>query len=335
MNNIKKVSQSRLTSIDAMRVASLLAIILFHFNVEMIIKFGYQNVISWNGNRYIDLGQIGVGIFVIISGYSLMTSSRDASIIDFYKKRMLRILPPFYISYIVCLLVLIIFNGGVNFNTSPHRFLLTLIGFDGYFNYRLQSFYITGEWFLGAIISLYIIFPLACAIVKKSGNIAILITISLYEINHHFYSHIYKINEWNNIITMLVFFAFGMALKEIKNTSLASLFYFLLCMLYIVFFRDIDIVFTKITICIMLFIFVMTLFKIPVIAMIQSKKISYVANLGFYIFLVHHVLISIVVSKLSKEGKPVNSYLQFFIALSLSCAIGFICFKIHSRLSKK
>ena len=63
----------RIFSIDLLRVLSLFMIILFHFNVEMIMKRGWGDMIGWHGNNYIDLGQIGVGLFMIISGYSLST----------------------------------------------------------------------------------------------------------------------------------------------------------------------------------------------------------------------------------------------------------------------
>lgn len=38
--------------------------------------------------------------------------------------------------------------------------LLSLLGMDGYFQYRGPNYYLIGEWFFGAIVFLYILYPL-------------------------------------------------------------------------------------------------------------------------------------------------------------------------------
>lgn len=47
------------------------------------------------------------------------------------------------------------------YNGNPKYLLLTLFGMDGYMSYRYTpNYYFIGEWFLGALILLYLCYPL-------------------------------------------------------------------------------------------------------------------------------------------------------------------------------
>ena len=47
--------------------------------------------------------------------------------------------------------------------------MLTVFGVDGYFSYRGLNYYIVGEWFFGAIVMLYALYPLFLKSVNKLG----------------------------------------------------------------------------------------------------------------------------------------------------------------------
>lgn len=62
------------------------------------------------------------------------------------------------------------------------RFVLTLIGMDGYLSEYGSGFYVLGEWFLGFIVLFYIIFPLLRYLLKKNELVMWIIVLALYVI---------------------------------------------------------------------------------------------------------------------------------------------------------
>jgi hypothetical protein len=48
------------------------------------------------------------------------------------------------------------------------KLFLTLFGMDGYLSYRINSYYLIGEWFLGAIIIIYFLYPFLSWLMNKS-----------------------------------------------------------------------------------------------------------------------------------------------------------------------
>lgn len=94
--------------------------------------------------------KIGVDIFFIMSGLGLYNSfSRDNNIWRFYKKRLTRILPTYFMVILIWAVISIV---------------LSLESFTGFlWKYSLISFWMSGElveWFIAAIILLYLVFPI-------------------------------------------------------------------------------------------------------------------------------------------------------------------------------
>lgn len=95
-------------------------------------------------------GYLGVDIFFFISGFGLMTGwykKKNPSILFFYKRRFLRIMPIFWFFLIVNLILLALFGSVWDLNTL----IINLTGF---------GFFFTGyHWFISAILLCYLIFP--------------------------------------------------------------------------------------------------------------------------------------------------------------------------------
>ena len=152
------MTSKRLFALDFIRSLSIIFIILFHFN-EWIGRRISSDLVLFSS--YTLLGTVGVSLFVILSGASLSLSSLSQfSISRFYWKRFLAIFPLFYISYLFVLLMNNIFLERVLFPArAPVSFLLTVVGFDGFLLFKIKTYYLIGEWFLGLIIILYIVYP--------------------------------------------------------------------------------------------------------------------------------------------------------------------------------
>ena len=300
------------------------------------MKRGWGDMIGWHGNSYIDLGQIGVGLFMIISGYSLSTNSNSCGVFSFYKKRLLRIFPQFYVCYAVCLVALIVCNGCVTFSAPPVNFLLTLIGFDGYLHYKLNTFYVTGEWFLGAIVSLYIAFPAIVRLTSRYPLTTSFASVFIFYVNHHFYGRLYTISEWNNLITMGTLFTLGSSYRfaSEKFTPVMMLAPFFVSLLYLILFLDASPVPTKVAVAVFFFSATASFFQLCKLNWIKSSAITYVAEVSFAAFLVHHVVISILTSDNKLDNHIHNNYALLCLSIVLTLFFGWVCYKANTVIMK-
>lgn len=160
-----KESKKRYFAYDLMRAAAMLLIVFYHMNCEwsarlmesslVVTKIGAQGYLGWQG----------VSLFILVSGAAQCISyERCSDLKTYYKKRWWSIFPSFYMAYFVCYLMGG-FGGGVKlFDLS---FLWTITGLDGYASlFGIQSHYLVGEWFIGMILVLYIVFPVLYALVQ-------------------------------------------------------------------------------------------------------------------------------------------------------------------------
>ncbi len=103
------MNQKRNYTIDIFRTIAILSVLIYHFYV--LANYPYQkNVIL---NRFIGIGgELGVTLFFVISGFSICTSlqkmeetENGVNSKEFLKKRFLRILPQYYVSIAIVLLL--------------------------------------------------------------------------------------------------------------------------------------------------------------------------------------------------------------------------------------
>lgn len=160
------MSKKRIVYLDFIRVFSCLCIMLNHFNASVSGwngSFVYPNSVIPNFYLGVYLGDIGVTLFFILSGAALMMTYKEGNLKRYYKKRLLNIYPMFWLAYLGATVVdFLLFKG---MNTSDLKLLIfTVLGMDGYLGSTwipaAFSFYKLGEWFLGCILLLYLIFPL-------------------------------------------------------------------------------------------------------------------------------------------------------------------------------
>ncbi|MCD8356571.1 MAG: acyltransferase [Clostridia bacterium] len=100
--------------------------------------------------------KIGVDIFFMMSGLGLYNSfNRDNNILRFYKKRLTRLLP----AYIFVVVIWAVISVGLSIESLT----------DFFWKYSLVSFWLDGElaeWFIAAIVLLYLIFPVLYWLLK-------------------------------------------------------------------------------------------------------------------------------------------------------------------------
>ncbi len=172
--------KKRYNFMNLLRILSMFAIVFYHM-VFTLYLYGirqHDSIKFLFSNANMHIAKVGVSLFFILSGCGLMMSAGDDRfrVKDFYKKRFIKILIPFYVVYVFYFAYHIV-TGHLSLphpfaerHLKPYSFLFTLFGMDSY----VDSFGIPscslgiGEWFLGCLIMMYVLFPfLRILIIKR------------------------------------------------------------------------------------------------------------------------------------------------------------------------
>lgn len=167
---------------------SCLCVITVHFNASVS---GFQNGIFIHpnsvvpnflfGNR-IYLGDIGTCLFFMLSGASLMLSYRPGNLKIYAQKRWLAIYPQFYLAFFLATMLDFFLQRGLS-SGDWRQLIFSFLGMDGYLaNLGLIGFdfYKCGEWFLGCLLLLYLVFPMLYYCLEKKPAVTVFTGVMLY-----------------------------------------------------------------------------------------------------------------------------------------------------------
>lgn len=165
------MKKERIFYLDFVRAIATISIIFTHYNALFIyntsVPMPQKAILTLTvGNIYI--GGWGVSLFLIISGAALMYVYENyLDVLTFWKKRFINIYPMFWIAYIGAMLFNFYRFGSIDTSIGKWRYIFSFLGIDQYLGvYEIPGFSLVGEWFLGYIIIIYIIFP----ILRKGVN---------------------------------------------------------------------------------------------------------------------------------------------------------------------
>lgn len=331
------MKKERLFYLDFIRAIAVVSILLTHFNARYLYlspPMPEKAVITTTvSNIYI--GNWGVSLFFIISGAALMYVYQDRlDIKKFYKKRFLSIYPMFWIAYIFAFLFLFYTNKSVPGGGSPKiNFIFTVLGLDGMLAAYIPTFYILGEWFLGTIILMYILFPLlrkgvlshpvlTAAVIAgiyvvmfsvTDVDISIIVLTRLPEIAFGMYFVRWgkKINWKIAAAALIVLIANGIispSLPPMLQTTYVGIASFIV-LVYISYFL-----------------------KFPVCVNISSAVSKY----SYAVFLVHHVVIAKMMSTFDLAGIPVlHSYILFVATCTVIAFLSVLLYRFHAYVVRE
>lgn len=314
--------ERRIEWLDFIRACATIAIVIFHFNCSIGAHHVYHDVENIpiffyeykNGN----LGQIGVSVFFILSGASLMyTYKNEISIYKYAVKRWKNIFPMFYCAYIMAA----IYYFWVYKSLNPFcvvregwTFILTLFGMDGYTTPIIGNYYLLGEWFLGAIILMYFIFPCLRWVVLHTNTILVLVLSIMLEILLiENYSFNYPI-EYFFLIRM---FEFLIGMLLVYKKSEIKIYNFSIALLIVIICLLIDIPVKQIykTIVMGISVFVV----LGYLGGVKKRKnilIKLISSYSYVIFLIHHIIIEQVCSRFENmEYGVADTYVVLFICV--------------------
>ncbi|MCR4908922.1 MAG: acyltransferase [Lachnospiraceae bacterium] len=192
-------------SFDLIRAVSTFVIVLFHFSysfVEYSVQGNYIFIMLYANGTW---GSVFVALFFMLSGASLIYNHEDMTLKDvprFYFRRFLAIFPMFYIVWIIVYISNSRLLGTWHWGGPNKNYLLSLFGVDGYFMHHGMNYYCIGEWFLGAIIMIYLLFPLLKFLFMKFRIPSTILLTAVYIFN--VYRHLLSSAPDKNLFIVLV-----------------------------------------------------------------------------------------------------------------------------------
>ena len=186
--------------IEALRGLSVILVILYHFKLE---NLDYQIIKG---------GFIGVDIFFVISGFIITkiiieNDIQNFSLLNFYERRIKRIIPLFSIVLIVSIVSLPIIYDNFLINKNINSSIATSVGISNFYFWLTSTLYQFAQqnnlinlhyWSLSIEIQFYIFFPLMFVFLRNKKKFIPYIVFTLFFISYIFVIKIYKTHNFFN-----------------------------------------------------------------------------------------------------------------------------------------
>jgi len=207
----------RIEGIDLLRGLAVSVVVLYHFFeiLKLHNHFLYPYITS--------IGQIGVPLFFIISGYliyrsieySIAKKGKNSGIKYFFLHRIFRIIPAYYVNFLVVfLLAYFIFGTMQTWSTDfTVKQILSHLTFTSYFFYQTSGLGINGAyWTLSIEMLWYFVAPLLFLFIKKDRYYLVIIGIALlylWSIDLGLFDKFFHLDKTQpNYMAKLFFFSF-------------------------------------------------------------------------------------------------------------------------------
>ena len=204
--------RGRLAGIDFVRCACAVIIVCYHYSCSSANTYHFFAATA-NGTW----GDLVVTVFFAVSGACLYASypalEGRPALKRYFLRRWKAIFPMFYLAFAFFYLSNVLHTGTFFYEprVSPWSLILTVFGLDGYLIYRIPNYFIIGEWFLGAIILLYCLYPLVLRAMKVRFLMPLLLLAGYYLVLE---TGIFRILPFRNLIICLGSFYLGMVMAK-------------------------------------------------------------------------------------------------------------------------
>jgi len=339
--NIIVVKREKIFFSYAIRLISFFAVVLFHFNMA-IVQF-YPNSMMLGKLNYLNqtVGDMAISLFIITSGFSLEMSTRgNFDLKKYLAKRIISIYPAFWICYLIVGVLLFLNSGHINGDGEHWKLLLSFIGLDGFFLYKMQNYYLVGEWYTGYMLITYLIFPFLLLGLRFNPAITAIIVLTLFALTYLNYNKLFDVYINCNPLTRLPDFLFGMIFSRYIYSKKSTFYISGLMSLFIIITIQ---AFTKIIPSqLYMLIFGCCLYCLLAVAFDFLKEVKilalitpYLAGFTFTAFLLHHQIIYFLFERLDYSSMTkFEAYYLFFIICFLSFISAYIINPFIYRLEK-
>ena len=142
MTTSNHVEHRSIDWLDAVRWLATIAVITIHVVAPYLYQYGQISIVNWNIYNVIDsLSRFAVPFFVMLSGALLL--NRTISLVDFLKKRFLRILIPFLFWSLIYSTYHFLKSGvlvRLTINRHKKKYKITSVDYLPFWVWRLESY---------------------------------------------------------------------------------------------------------------------------------------------------------------------------------------------------
>ena len=330
-NSREPAKKKRLFYLDFVRALSVLLILLTHFNNPFFTASGW---IITNHPFHIYVGDLGVSMFLMISGTALtVTYRRPLDLKLFFKKRFLGIYPMFWIAYAVFFtLRFLVYRANVG--PLPYRsFPLTIMAMDGLVaNFGVPTMYLLGEWFLGFIVIFYLVFPLMLWGVQEHPWATAVLGLGIYAAAMIFWQlHPLPYSTAVLLPFRIPELLFGMYFatywKKVSPWALIPAVGILILAVFC--FAEVPDRLAVTLVGISAFTVLVFIGKYLEVWGV-TQIVNWISKYSYAIFLVHHVIIAEAFNRFPIQDFSQGwKYVAFLVLCLLSGAVGFVLFHVH------
>ena len=198
-------------ALDLVRLVAAVMIVVFHFNS----MFAPKGDVSAGPLQYANgsFGNFGVALFFLLSGYALMLRYGEACPLKaFYKRRFFSIYPLYWLCFFSLFLYSDILHGNLPAGVPGWSIIWSVLALDGYLAGVVPTFYLLGEWFVGCIVLLYLVFPLLRAALRRAARLSVCVVLAVWAVWLAFYPGPFA--REHDFITCIPIFMAGMVLAH-------------------------------------------------------------------------------------------------------------------------
>lgn len=155
--------------LDVVRLAALLPVLCYHYCIEAA-RLGFAVPTALIGRGMADWVEVGLAWFFLLSGAALCLQWQgqfDAR--RYFVGRAAATYPAFWLGFGALFLYGEVLHGN-NADIPRWRVMFSVLGLDGYLAPVTVTFYKIGEWFLGVILILYLVFPLLLRCMETAAH---------------------------------------------------------------------------------------------------------------------------------------------------------------------
>ena len=273
---------------------------------------------------------IVMGFFLLSGGMLYLNDHEVKDIKKFYVKRMKSIFPLFYIAFLFFFFLNVIQAKKLFYGPSPWTMFLSVIGMDGYLLYLIPNYYTIGEWFLGAIIIVYLLYPLLVKLMEKHPAITMSVITILFLLQ--LLDGKVQMEKIRLPFTCIFPFAVGILLfkyKKVLDSNITLAVSGVLFLLFWLVYIPVDEVISTEVSGITLFIILYRIGNILTGQKAVAKVSGFLGALSYPVFLVQHQ----VVVRLQLIKNPVSTR-GYVVLLAASVAVSFFASWILKNVYK-
>ena len=158
------MKKERIAFVDYIRVIACLLVMVIHASGKFYIMGPVSHVANDDNRLWVAvyngfLGRISIPLFMIVSAFLLVPMKPGMTMSQFYRRRFLRILPPF-VCFLVLYAVAPALGGGLTWNEAVQQLKMVLFNFPQYGVHL---------WFMYPLISLYLIIPVVSPWLERTS----------------------------------------------------------------------------------------------------------------------------------------------------------------------